>query len=201
MGRLVVSMFSTLDGVMQGPGGPREDVEGGFEHSGWQAPFAGADSGAVIVESILGQDALLLGRKTYDIWVRHWPQARDVIGDRFNAIPKFVASRTLTDPSWPGTTVVSDVAKEVPALKDRFDEIHVIGSGALARSLLAADLVDRLNLYLYPIAFGSGKRLFDAGTVPAAFSLAQQPIAFPKGAVGLVYERAGVPVTGIRMED
>lgn len=93
--------------------------------------------------------------------------------------------------------MVSEVATEVPALKDRFDEIHVIGSGNLARSLLAADLVDRLNLYLYPVAFGSGKRLF--GTVPAAFRLVRPPVAFPKGAVSLVYEH-GVPVTGIAMD-
>lgn len=147
-------------------------------------------------------DALLLGRRTYDIFADYWPEhAGTPIGAKFAAVPKFVASRTLTDPSWAGTTVVTDVAADVPALKDRFDEIHVIGSGALARSLLAADLVDRLNLYLYPIVFGSGKRLFDAGTVPAAFALAQQPIAFPKGAVSLVYERAGVPVTGIQMVD
>jgi dihydrofolate reductase len=95
--------------------------------------------------------------------------------------------------------VVSDVATEVRALKDRFVEIHVIGSGALARSLIAADLVDRLNLYLYPVVFGDGKRLFD-GTVPAAFRLAEQPVAFPKGAVSLVYERAGLPVTGIAID-
>jgi dihydrofolate reductase len=202
MGIVAVDLFITLDGVYQAPGGPDEDPSDGFEFGGWQAPYLDEESGAVIGAGIDRLDALLLGRRTYDIFADYWPKHTDTqVGAKFETVPKFVASRTLTDPSWPGTTVVSDVAKEVPALTDRFDEIHVIGSGALARSLLAADLVDRLNLYLYPIAFGSGKRLFDAGTVPAAFSLAQQPIAFPKGAVGLVYERAGVPVTGIRMED
>jgi len=202
MGIVAVDLFITLDGVYQAPGGPEEDPSDGFEFGGWQAPYLDEESGAVIGAGIDRLDALLLGRRTYDIFADYWPKHTDTqVGAKFETVPKFVASRTLTDPSWPGTTVVSDVAKEVPALTDRFDEIHVIGSGALARSLLAADLVDRLNLYLYPIAFGSGKRLFDAGTVPAAFSLAQQPIAFPKGAVGLVYERAGVPVTGIRMED
>ena len=202
MGIVAVDLFITLDGVYQAPGGPEEDPSDGFEFGGWQAPYLDEESGAVIGAGIDRLDALLLGRRTYDIFADYWPKHTDTqVGAKFETVRKFVASHTLTDPSWPGTTVVSDVAKEVPALKDRFDEIHVIGSGALARSLLAADLVDRLNLYLYPIAFGSGKRLFDAGTVPAAFSLAQQPIAFPKGAVGLVYERAGVPVTGIRMED
>ena len=200
MGMLAVDLFITLDGVYQAPGGPEEDPEHGFEYGGWQAPYLDDESGAVIGAGIDRLDALLLGRKTYDIFAGYWPnQGDDPIAVKFNAVPKFVASRTLTDPTWQGTTVVSDVATEVRAIKDRFDEIHVIGSGDLARSLLAADLVDRLNLYLYPIAFGTGKRLFDAGTVPAAFRLAEPPVAYPKGAVSLVYERAGVPVTGIQM--
>ena len=200
MGMLAVDLFITLDGVYQAPGGPEEDPEHGFEYGGWQAPYLDDESGAVIGAGIDRLDALLLGRKTYDIFAGYWPnQGDDPIAVKFNAVPKFVASRTLTDPTWEGTTVVSDVATDVRAIKDRFDEIHVIGSGDLARSLLAADLVDRLNLYLYPIAFGTGKRLFDTGTVPAAFRLAEPPRAFPKGAVSLVYERAGVPVTGIQV--
>ena len=119
------------------------------------------------------------------------------IAAKFNALPKFVVSRSLTDPAWEGTTALSDVA-EVRALKDRFDEIHVIGSGDLTRSLLEADVVDRLNLFLHPLALGSGKRLFADGTgVPAAFRLAQPPQAFPKGVIALVYEPAGEPVTGV----
>lgn len=200
MGMLAVDLFITLDGVYQAPGGPEEDPEHGFEYGGWQAPYLDDESGAVIGAGIDRLDALLLGRKTYDIFAGYWPnQGDDPIAVKFNAVPKFVASRTLTDPTWEGTTVVSDVATDVRAIKDRFDEIHVIGSGDLARSLLAADLVDRLNLYVYPIAFGTGKRLFDTGTVPAAFRLAEPPQAFPKGAVSLVYERAGVPVTDIRI--
>ena len=200
MGMLAVDLFITLDGVYQAPGGPEEDPEHGFEYGGWQAPYLDDESGAVIGAGIDRLDALLLGRKTYDIFAGYWPnQGDDPIAVKFNAVPKFVASRTLTDPTWEGTTVVSDVATDVRAIKDRFDETHVIGSGDLARSLLAADLVDRLNLYLYPIAFGTGKRLFDTGTVPAAFRLAEPPRAFPKGAVSLVYERAGVPVTGIQV--
>lgn len=200
MGMLAVDLFITLDGVYQAPGGPEEDPEHGFEYGGWQAPYLDDESGAVIGAGIDRLDALLLGRKTYDIFAGYWPnQGDEPIAVKFNAVPKFVASRTLTDPTWEGTTVVSDVATDVRAIKDRFDETHVIGSGDLARSLLAADLVDRLNLYLYPIAFGTGKRLFDTGTVPAAFRLAEPPRAFPKGAVSLVYERAGVPVTGIQV--
>ncbi len=111
-------------------------------------------------------------------------------------MPKFVASRTLWQPSWAGTSVVSDLASQVPALKQRFDDVRVIGSGDLVRSLIAADLLDRLNLYLYPLVLGSGKRLFD-GAVPSAFRPAGPPIGFPRGAVLLEYVRAGVPVTGI----
>jgi dihydrofolate reductase len=200
MGILAVDLFITLDGVYQAPGGPDEDPSGGFGYGGWQAPYFDDESGAMIGAGIDRLDALLLGRTTYDIFAGYWPNQPDnPIAAKFNAVPKFVASRTLTDASWAGTTVVSDVATEVRTLKDRFDEIHVIGSGALARSLIAADLVDRLNLYLYPVVFGTGKRLFD-GTVPAAFRLAEQPVAFPKGALSLVYERAGLPITGIAID-
>ncbi|MBM7503823.1 dihydrofolate reductase family protein [Agromyces aurantiacus] len=199
MGILAVDLFITLDGVYQAPGGPEEDPSGGFEYGGWQAPYLDDESGARIGAGIDRLDALLLGRRTYEIFADYWPKHVDTsIGAKFEAVPKFVASRTLTDPAWSGTTVVTDVAAEVPAIKDRFEEVHVIGSGALAGSLLDADLVDRLNLYVYPIAFGRGKRLFDGG-LPAAFRLTEPPVGFPGGAVGLFYERAGVPVTGLQM--
>ena len=198
MGIISVDLFITLDGVYQAPGGPDEDREGGFEFGGWQAPYLDDESGEVIGAGIDRMDALLLGRRTYDIFASYWPnQGDNPIAVTFNALPKFVVSRSLTDPSWEGTTALSDVATDVRALKDRFDEIHVIGSGDLARSLLKEDLVDRLNLWLYPITLGTGKRLFADGTgVPAAFRLAQPPQGFPKGATWLVYERAGDVVTG-----
>ena len=200
MGIVAVDLFLTLDGVYQAPGGPEEDPSDGFEYGGWQAPYLDAESGAVIGAGIDRLDALLLGRRTYDIFSDYWPKQGDhPIAVKFNAVPKFVASRTLTDPSWPGTTVVSDLAAEIPALKERFDEIHVIGSGALARALMDLGLADRLNLYVYPIALGAGKRLFD-GALPAAFTVAEPPVAFPGGAVSLVYERAGTPVTGITID-
>ena len=201
MGIISADLFITLDGVYQAPGGPDEDREGGFEYGGWQASYFDDESGEAIGAGIERMDALLLGRKTYDIFASYWPNQRDdnPIAATLNARPKFVVSRSLTDPTWEGTTVLSDVAT-VRALKDQFDEIHVIGSGNLVRSLLEADLVDRLNLFLYPVTFGAGKRLFADGTgVPAAFRLAQPPQAFPKGATWLVYERAGEPVTGIDM--
>jgi dihydrofolate reductase len=192
MGRLVVSMFSTLDGVMQGPGGTKEDLDGGFELGGWQAPFGDEESGAVILESILSMEALLIGRKTYDIWVTHWPQARDAIGDHFNAIPKYVVSRSLTDPTWDGTSVLSDVA-QVADVKERHGETRLWGSGELLASLLEHDLVDQLDLFIYPVALGSGKRVFRDGTVPARFERLGEPRGFSGGSVLLSYRRSGVP--------
>jgi dihydrofolate reductase len=196
MGRLVVSMFSTLDGVMQGPGGPGEDVEGGFPFSGWQAPFADNESGAVILEQILAQDALLIGRKTYDIWVNHWPQATDAIGDHFNAIPKFVASRTLSEPTWEGTRVLAEVPHEVADIKEAYAETRVWGSSDLLRTLLDADLVDALDLFVFPIVLGAGKRWFRDGVLPARFALTAAPRAFDGGSVLLSYQRAGSPAFG-----
>jgi dihydrofolate reductase len=193
MGRLVVSMFSTLDGVMQGPGGTKEDLEGGFAFGGWQAPFSDEESGAVILQSILSMDALLIGRKTYDIWVNHWPQAKDAVGDHFNAIPKYVASRSLADPTWQGTTVVSDVAREVAELKDRHGETRLWGSGELLASLLAHDLIDQIDLFVYPVALGSGKRVFRDGIPPARFEVVGAPRGFAGGSVLISYRRAGVP--------
>ena len=200
MGIISADLFITLDGVYQAPGGPDEDREGGFAFGGWQAPYFDDESGEAIGGGIERMDALLLGRKTYDIFASFWPNQGDddPIARTFNALPKFVVSRSLTDPSWEGTTALSDAVADVPALKDRFEEIHVVGSGDLVRSLLEAGEVDRLNLFLYPVTFGSGKRLFaDGRGVPAAFTLAQPARSFPKGATWLVYERAGEPVTGI----
>ncbi|WP_347109467.1 dihydrofolate reductase family protein [Paenarthrobacter sp. S56] len=199
MGILSVDLFITLDGVYQAPGGPDEDPSGGFTYGGWQAAYSDEGTGAVIMAGIERMDALLLGRRTYDIFAGYWPNqsADDPIAGKFNSMPKFVVSRSLTHPSWEGTTVLGEV-EEVAPLKDRFADIHVVGSGDLTRSLLKADVIDRLNLYVYPLTFGTGKRLWTEGAgIPAAFKLVGEPRAFPKGALCLTYERAGDPVTGI----
>lgn len=201
MGIISVDLFITLDGVYQAPGGPDEDRSDGFEFGGWQGAYFDEESGAVISAGIDRMDALLLGRRTYDIFASYWPQQSDEIpiAKKFNAIDKFVVSHSLTEAAWARTTVLSELA-QAAALKDKYTDIHVVGSGDLARSLLRAEIADRLNLYLYPLTLGSGKRLFTEGTgVPAAFRLAQPPVAFPKGAIALTYERAGQPVTGFDM--
>ncbi|MFN8521010.1 MAG: dihydrofolate reductase family protein [Chloroflexota bacterium] len=197
MGIIAADLFLTLDGVYQAPGGRGEDTSGGFEHGGWQAPFPDATVGESIMASIQRTDALLLGRRTYDIFSGYWPfqSPDDPVAARFAAIPKFVVSRTLQDPSWADTTVLRDPA-EVAPLRDRFGEVHTWGSGQLLRALLAAGLLDRLNLWLYPVALGSGKRLFEAGVAPTTFRPAQPARVSESGVMTLVLEPVGGVETG-----
>ena len=174
MGKLVSTLFVTLDGVYQGPGGPEEDTRGGFEHGGWSFVYGDDDFGRFVVEVFDRSGAYLLGRRTYDIFAGYWPlktDPADPIASKLNALPKYVASSTLTEASWAGTTVLGgDLAKEVTDLKERTDgELQVHGSGALVRSLLALGLVDTLHLVTFPVVLGSGLRLFPEGTAPMAF--------------------------------
>jgi dihydrofolate reductase len=203
MGELVVNMFVSLDGVMQGPGGPDEDREGGFEHGGWQAPYLDEESGKIISEGIARLDALLLGRKTYEIFAAYWPQAPadDPIAARLNSAPKYVASRTLDTVQWTNSKLIrGEVADEVARLKQDYDQIHVIGSGNLVQTLLRDDLVDQSNLWVFPVLLGSGKRLFAEGTIPTALRLLNSA-TFSTGAVLLTYQRAGKPRYGNMARD
>jgi dihydrofolate reductase len=199
MGKLVVTEFLTLDGVAQAPGGREEDRDGSFEHGGWQAPLVDEHSGDVMFEQARHMDALLLGRKTYDIFAGYWPTAPEDIPftNLLNRVPKYVASHTLSEPlAWRGSSVVAgDLAAGVAAVKQRHDEVHVIGSLDLVQSLLRLGLVDRLNLWVYPVLLGRGKRVFGAGTVPAALRLTFSE-AHAGGAVHLTYETAGAPTYG-----
>ncbi|MGW2487885.1 dihydrofolate reductase family protein [Streptomyces sp. NPDC001606] len=174
MGKLVSTLFVTLDGVYQAPGGPQEDTSGGFTHGGWSFPFGDEDFGRFVTESFDRAGAFLLGRRTYDIFASYWPKMTDPtdpIASRLNGLPKYVVSSTLQAPGWSGTTVVSgDLAKEVQALKERTDgELQVHGSGALVRSLLDLRLVDTLHLMTFPVVLGTGRRAFPEGTVPTRF--------------------------------
>ena len=197
MGIIAADLFLTLDGVYQAPGAPDEDRTGGFTFGGWQAPYTEDEIGASIMSSIERTDALLLGRRTYDIFAAFWPfqPADDPVAAKFAAIPKYVVSRTLHNPTWADTTVLRD-APAVGPLRDEFDEVHTWGSGELLRSLLADGLLDRLNLWQYPIALGMGKRLFDAGAVPMAFRPAQRTRVFDSGVIAMAFEPAGEVQTG-----
>ena len=139
MGTLIVTEFVTLDGVAQAPGAPEEDQEDGFAFGGWQAPLIDEESGEVMFEAAKGMDALLLGRKTYDIFAGYWPNAPKEIPftDLLNGVPKYVASRSLTEPlSWSGSTVLDgDLAEAITEVKARHREVHVIGSLDLLQSL------------------------------------------------------------------
>jgi dihydrofolate reductase len=199
MGQLVVTEFVTLDGVAQAPGEPDEDREGGFAHGGWQAPLLDEQSGADMFESARTMNALLLGRKTYEIFADYWPKAPEEIPFTrlLNDVPKYVASHSLADPlAWQGSTLLTgDLADSITALKERYDETHVIGSLDLAQSLLRLGLVDRLNLWLYPLVLGSGKKVFGGGAVPTALRLTKS-VTYPNGTLQLTYETAGAPTYG-----
>ena len=199
MGKLIVTEFVTLDGVAQAPGGPDEDRDDGFVHGGWQAPVADEESGEVIVEQARSMDALLLGRRTYEIFADYWPNARAEVPftSLLNGVPKYVASRTLAGPlAWHGSTLVTDdLAESITALKERHDEVHVIGSLDLLQTLLRFGLVDRMNLWMYPLLLGSGKQVFADGTMPAALRLIES-VTYPSGALHLTYETAGLPTYG-----
>ena len=199
MGKLIVTEFVTLDGVAQAPGRRDEDREHGFAQGGWQAPLHDPEAGAVLFENAKRMDALLLGRRTYEIFADYWPTAPDEIPftGLLNGVPRYVASRSLADPlAWQGSTLVAGALTDgITAIKERHDEVHVIGSLDLVESLLRAGLVDRLNLWLYPLLLGSGKRVFAGGTVPTALRLTES-VTYPSGTLQLAYETAGAPTYG-----
>ncbi len=199
MGKLVVTEFVTLDGVAQAPGAPDEDRDGDFAHGGWQAPLLDEESGEVMFDQARSMDALLLGRRTYEIFADYWPIAPEELAftGLLNSVPKYVASRTLAGPlAWQGSTLVTgDLAEGVTALKQRHEEISVIGSLDLVQSLLRLGLVDRLNLWLYPLLLGSGKRMFADGTVPTALRVTSS-VTYGNGTVQLSYDTAGAPTYG-----
>jgi dihydrofolate reductase len=198
MGMLVVGTFVTLDGVMQAPGGPDEDRDGGFEHGGWTVPFFDEELGEQMVELIGRTDAILLGRKTYDVFIQHWPHVgdEDPIAAKLNSAPKYVVSRTLDSADWQNTTVLrGELRDEIPQLKEQHDEVQVPGSASLIQSLLREDLVDEFSVLVFPIVLGTGKRLFGEGTIPRSMRLVETK-TFPTGVALHRYERVGAPEYG-----
>ena len=161
--KLTATEMVTLDGVYQGPGGPDEDRRDGFERGGWTEAYADPDMGPFLTSMFERADALLLGRKTWEIWLPYWPNHDDnPFGHAINVLPKYVPSTTLKDPTWQNTHVISgDVEAAIRELKAKPGaEIQLHGSGELLRWLLERDLVDELNLRIYPVIVGDGLRLF-----------------------------------------
>ena len=158
MGRIVVTEFVSLDGVMEAPGGGED-----FRHGGWSFEIERGEEGNKFkLDETMSSDALLLGRRTYEGFAAAWPSRDGEFADKFNTMPKYVVSSTLENPEWTNTTVVKgDLAEEIPKLKGRHDgDIVVHGSAQLAQALLEQDLVDELRLMVFPVVLGDGKRIF-----------------------------------------
>jgi dihydrofolate reductase len=194
MRKLIVLSFITLDGVMQAPGGPGEDPSGGFKYGGWSVQYFDDILGNVMTAQMGHAFDLLLGRKTYDIFAAHWPRVGDddPTGRVINRATKYVVSHRPAKLDWKPTIPISgDVAEKIKQLKNEDGpEIQVHGSGNLIQTLLKNDLVDEFWLKTFPVALGSGKRLFAEGTMPAGFRLIDSKIS-PSGVVASSYARAG----------
>lgn len=194
MRKIIVLEMITLDGVMQGPGGAKEDTSEGFEYSGWVAPY-GDEVGGKVVQKELAQPAeYLLGRKTFDIWASFWPQHAD-IWPGINDGTKYVMSKTDKKTDWKNTVFI-DSLEDIKKLKNsEGPDIQVWGSSQIVQLLLKNDLVDELRLKIYPLTLGQGKKLFGDGTIPAAFTLTKS-LTTLTGVIIAVYMRAGEVKTG-----
>jgi len=191
MGRIVVTEFTSLDGVVEDPGGSED-----FKHGGWSFEISrGPEGDKFKLDETMASDALLLGRVTYEGFAQAWPSRNDPQGfaDKFNSMPKYVVSSTLENPEWNNSTVIDgDVAEEVAKLRSKHDgDIVVHGSVQLAQTLLESDLVDVLNLMVFPVVLGSGKRLFGETSDKKPLRLTDSKVV-GDGVAILVYERAGV---------
>jgi dihydrofolate reductase len=189
MGKLVVTEFVSIDGVFEDPGGSET-----YEHGGWTFEYNRGEEGDKFkMDELMEADVQLLGRRTYEGFAEAWPTRDGPFADKINNGAKYVVSSTLTDPEWQNTTVISgDVVEGVSKLKDDTDgTILVAGSGALVRSLLAADLVDELRLMVFPTILGRGERLFPDGIDRLKLKLADSRTVGPDGVQVQIYTRAG----------
>jgi dihydrofolate reductase len=189
MGRIAVTEFVSLDGVMEDPGGAED-----FKYSGWSFEIDRGDEGNKFkLDETLATDALLLGRITYEGFAEAWPQRKGEFADKFNQMPKYVVSSTLSDPEWSNSTVIGgdDLAEEVGKLREKHDgDVVVHGSAQLVQALLDQDLVDEVRLMVFPVVLGTGKRVFGETTEKKTLRLSDSKPVGPEGVVVLTYERA-----------
>jgi dihydrofolate reductase len=198
MRKIIVVSMVTLDGVMQAPGGPNEDPSGGFKYGGWTFPYVDEYFGNVMAEQMSQAFDLLLGRKTFEIFASYWPQhAEEGPGPEINGATKYVVSLTRASDEWENSVFISgNVVNEIRKLKQGDGpDLQVHGSGELIQTLLQYDLVDEFWLRIFPVMLGVGKRLFDKGTVPAAFTLVDAKTS-PSGVIFATLKRAGEVRTG-----
>lgn len=193
MRKIVVLSMITMDGVLQAPGGPEEDLSHGFKFGGWTAPYGSEDSGEIFKKLMQPSD-LLLGRMTFEIWENYWPlHAAEWPG--INQVTKYVFSNTRKQSDWSNCRFIENL-EDIEALKNsKGSDIKVWGSSELIQLLLQNDLVDAFWLMIYPITLGEGKRLFNGGAIPAAFTLVEN-FTTSKGVIISHYKRAGDVETG-----
>lgn len=193
MRKIIVLSMITLDGVMQAPGGPEEDTSGGFEYGGWVAPYDDEVAGKVM-EKLMKPADLLLGRKTFEIWEGYWPK-HEKVWPGINDVTKYVLSTSRKKSDWKNS-VFFDNLGDIKKLKSlEGSDIQVWGSSKLIQLLLKNDLVDELWLMIHPLILGKGKRLFDTGSVPAAFTLAESTVT-PGCVIIAHFRKAGKVKTG-----
>ena len=198
MRKLMVSTFLTLDGVMQAPGGPKEDDSGTFAHGGWSVNYFDEQVEKFMDEAMSRPFDLVLGRKTYDIFASYWPHAPEEAGAKpLNDATKYVASRSHPTLGWSDSVLIEgDVAEGIAALKkEDGPQLQVHGSGNLIQTLLRHNLIDQYRLLIFPVVIGSGKRLFSEGTIPSGLKLLESTVS-TTGVVMGTYEPAGEIVTG-----
>jgi dihydrofolate reductase len=188
MRKIIVLSMMSIDGVLQAPGGPKEDSSGGFKYGGWTAPY-GDKVGFEVVKKQMKPADYLLGRKTFEIWETYWPQHAD-FWPGINDGAKYVLSKTRKKSDWKNSFFLKSLADIKKLKKSKGSDIQVWGSGKLIQLLLKNDLVDELCLKIYPLTLGKGKNLFDGGSVPAAFTLIES-IVTPSGVIMANYQRAG----------
>ena len=193
MRKIIVTTFITLDGVMQAPGGPKEDASGGFKYGGWSAPYSDDLSGKAMQKQMEPSD-LLLGRKTFEIFASYWPEHADY-WPGINEVTKYVLSRTMKKSDWKNSVFLKSLAEIKKLKSSKGSDIKVWGSSELIQLLLKNDLVDELWLKIYPLTLGKGKKLFEDGAIPAAFKLTESSVT-PGGVIFANYSRAGKVKTG-----